>query len=96
MTPEDAIEQVVDAESFLRFVEALESDRRNEIKKAQVSPTSPYSRGHNGWENGTIEGFLEAARAWAQDSKFSVHDWSSASAMWRGFAKFLLAGKSYE
>jgi hypothetical protein len=95
MTPEHAIEQVADAESFLRFVEALESDRRD-IKKEQLSPTSPYSPGRNGWENGTIEGFLEAARAWAQDSKFSSQDWSSASGMWRGFAEFLLAGKFYE
>jgi len=96
MTLQQAIEQVVDAESFLRFVEALEADRRDEIKKEQVSATSPYSPGHNGWENGTIEGFLESARAWAQDSKFGRQDWSSASGMWRGFAEFLLAGKFYE
>jgi len=45
MTPEDAIEHVRDAESFLRFVEALEADRREELEKEKVSPSLPYSQG---------------------------------------------------
>lgn len=68
----DLIKRVLDAvrdeESFLRFLEALAADRANEVEKEKTDPSPPYSPGANGWENGTIETFLEAAAEWGRAS----------------------------
>ena len=70
--PFDLLEQVTDRESFLAFVRALAADREDEVAKEQVQPSSPYGPGANGWENATIEAFLEAALAWAHDFFFQA------------------------
>ena len=50
---------VHDRRTLLEFVKALIADRE-EVAKGAVSPSLPYGRGANGWENGSIEAFLEA------------------------------------
>ncbi len=50
--------------------------------------------GANGWENSTIEAFLEAAVACAIDSRNKSGHAPEPS--WREFAGFLLGGKIYE
>ena len=65
----ELLDAVQDQRSFLEFVKALIADREDEVAKERLSPSSPYGPGANGWENGTIEDFLEAATGWAEDSE---------------------------
>jgi len=89
-------EEVSDEESFIRFVVALAEDWEDERKKEASHPSSPYGPGANGWENGTIGAFLEAASAWAQASKGGTQFYSPPANVWRRFAQILHAGKFYE
>jgi hypothetical protein len=91
-----AVEAVNDSESFLAFVRELIADRVDEVKKEKVNPSSPYGPGANGWENGTIETFLEAAVAWAESTNFGERQHPSAQNPWHKFALFLYLGKIYE
>jgi|SRR6056297_1627869 len=92
---DDLLEQVHDRESFLAFARALANDREDEVRKERKSPSAPYSRGCNGWENGSIETFLDAAIAWTEDSIGLATELPMEPA-WKSFAKFLYAGKFYE
>ncbi len=91
----ELLDAVEDQRSFLEFVKALIADREDEVAKERLSPSSPYGAGANGWENGTIEAFLEAATAWAEDSNFGQNQGLSDNP-WRRFAVFLYCGKIYE
>lgn len=64
-----ALDAVCDEESFVRFLEALGADWEDEAAKEKLNPSSPYGPGANGWENGTIGAFLEAAAEWGRASK---------------------------
>jgi hypothetical protein len=76
---------VTDRDSFLAFVRALAEDRRMSVAAERASPISPYGADAGGWENVTIETFLEAALAWAEDSRrFPVEP------SWQAFATFLV------
>lgn len=89
------LDAVCDEESFVTFVSALGADRANEVKKENDKPSSPYGHGANGWENGRIETFLEAAAAWAEDWKKSPQ-YRTPTNPWKRCAEILFAGKSYE
>ena len=91
----DLLDEVKDRESFLTFVRALYQDREEEVKYEKINPSPPYSPGANGWENGSIESFLEAAVACTEDSLGSEHE-MPAEPQWQAFANFLMAGKVYE
>jgi hypothetical protein len=97
----DLAEKVDDKESFLAFVRELIKDRENAVKKERKNPSSPYGADAGGWENATIEGYLESAVAWAEDSQFGSkmafpeYELSNVSE-WRIFAAFLMAGRVYE
>jgi hypothetical protein len=83
--------------SFLAFVLALAADREDEERKERIHPSSPYGPGANGWENGRIETFLDAAAAWGgATSAITGEPMLSDAPSWRSFALFLLAGKHYE
>ena len=86
-------EAVCDENSFISFLEALSADRADEVRKEHDHPSSPYGPGENGWENSTIENYLESAAAWAKD-------WKEKQPLptnpWKCCAQILLAGKSYE
>jgi hypothetical protein len=92
-TPETLVEQVVDEASFLRFLAALRDDWADERARERAHPSPPYGSGANGWENGTIGDFLDAAVHWAQADK--AH-WAEQENSWRRAADILLAGKFYE
>ena len=96
MNPDELYSRVVDRDSFLEFAEALRHDREAEVKAEESSPSSPYSSGANGWENGSIEAFLEAGVAWARDSGWGSEPEADAANPWKLFAGFLNAGKFYE
>jgi hypothetical protein len=87
---------VCDQHTFLAFVRALVADLEDEVAKERAKPSPPYSRGANGWENGTIEAFLDAAASWAEDSEFGKRQGLAEDNPWRQFAIFLYCGKIYE
>ncbi len=93
-------EKVTDEKSFISFLRSLEQDRANEIEKEKRKPSSPYGPGANGWENGTIKTFLDAAVAWAeatvetQPSK--LNQYKKPDNPWTRCAQILLMGKLYE
>ena len=89
------LDAVHDEDTFVTFVAALAADRGDEVKKEHVSHSSPYRPGANGWENGTIETYLQSAAAWAVDWKKSPQYRAPANP-WRRCAEILYAGKSYE
>jgi hypothetical protein len=92
----EQLEHISDQESFLAFVRALTQDRRSAAQAESKDAASPYGPDVGGWENTSIDSFLEAAIAWAEDSNFgSKQDLSSVS-LWRKFAVFLYCGKIYE
>ncbi len=51
--------------------------------------------GHD-WENTTIEDFLSAALAWAEDSNMGMTQGLPEEPTWRTFVVFLYSGKIYE
>ena len=94
-TLQGKLDAVCDEESFVAFVSALAADRADEVAKEKAKPSSPHGPGANGWENASIEAFLEAAAAWAEDWKGSPQYRSPANP-WKRCAEILYAGKSYE
>lgn len=86
----DLCEAVHDEATFIVFLSALMADFQKSQKIEAAKPSSPYGPAANGWENTTIDGFLEAATAWAHAS--SQKDENS----WRRVANILYAGKIYE
>jgi hypothetical protein len=55
--------------------------------------------GANGWQHWSIENFLEAAAAWAEDSKDGMPlqpGWQKAENPWKRCAEILYMGKHYE
>ncbi|MEW8439690.1 MAG: hypothetical protein AB2689_16200 [Candidatus Thiodiazotropha taylori] len=94
-------EKVEDQESFLVFVRELVKDRERAVNKENENPSPPYGPDAGGWENTSIESYLEGAIAWAEDSQFgskmAFPDYEIKSVSeWRKFAAFLMAGRVYE
>ncbi len=87
------LDRVKDQESFLEFARALQTDKEDEDRKEK--PANPYSHGWNGWVNNTIDGFLESAIAWSEDSNFG-NNIENTKNPWKKFALFLYGGKIYE
>jgi hypothetical protein len=87
---------VVDDEaSFLAFVRALEADRRLAAAIEHQYPQAGNAA--RGWQNATIEQFLECAIAWAEASEFGRRgSLGNRASPWRRMAEFLHAGKVYE
>ena len=85
-------ESVSDEKSFLAFVAALQKDREFAAAAEMAYPGS--DRG--GWENVTLESFLEAAHAWAEGSDFGARQGLKDASPWKKFAIFLYCGKIYE
>ena len=86
-------DSVSDEATFLEFVNALRQDRLAEDREGEIDSSG---RGKNGWQNHTIEAFLEAALAWAEDSGFGEKQGLTEASPWRKAAVFLLCGKIYE
>lgn len=86
----DLCEAVYDETTFIVFLNALLVDFQQSRKIEAGTPSSPYSAAAKGWENTTIDGFLEAAVAWAHDAPPKDEN------PWRRAANILYAGKIYE
>jgi hypothetical protein len=91
----ELLDRVVDRATFLDFVQALIEDREDEVQKEREQPSSPCGSGANGWQNGTIEAFLDASLRWAEDSSDN-EDGLPEQPSWQAFADFLYCGKIYE
>ena len=90
-------DEVVDEASFARFLLLLAQDREEVQEKERLAASSPYGPDAHGWENGTIETFLDAAHACWNDNieahgSIGVH----SSNPWTRAAHILLRGKFYE
>lgn len=94
--PSDLLDEVNDQESFLRFVRALIEDRLEDEAKEQLQPSSSWGSGANGWKNGSVVAFLEAATRWAEDSDMGERQGLPPGPSWKAFAVFLYCGKIYE
>jgi hypothetical protein len=98
---ETAYDLVADEQTFLRFVEALAEDRRTAVRLEAERKSSPFGPDAGGWENTTIEDFLGAGLAWAEDTQFGTSmtfkelELSDASP-WKRMAAFLMAARVYE
>lgn len=92
----ELLDKVNDAPSFLAFARALSEDRLASIKEESIRPSSPYGPEALGWENITIEAFLNCAISWAEASNFGLSQGISPDNHWKQFAVFLYCGKIYE
>jgi hypothetical protein len=92
----EALEHVHDRSSFFDFVRALIADREASVAQERQNPSGPYGPDAGGWENITIEGFLEAALAWAESTSMGVTQGLPEEPSWQAFAVFLYCGKIYE
>jgi hypothetical protein len=90
------LERVNSEESLLAFIVALAKDRRQAVVAERENPTSTYGPDEGGWENTSIEDFLEAAAAWAESTNFGLTEGLAADNLWKRFAVFLYLGKIYE
>jgi len=93
MEPDPNPDTVHDEQSFLEFVRTLAADRR----LADLDGRPAIYAAPRGWQNDTIEQFLESAVSWAEDSGFGrTQGLSEDASPWRRFAVFLYSGKIYE
>jgi hypothetical protein len=88
----EMIDRVDSKESFLEFVAALRADLEASLAEERVHPSSGYGPAARDWENPSLDRFLEAMQAWAEDTGERV----PSQASWRTFAKMLYAAKHYE
>ena len=95
MDSHELLRLVSDEKSFLAFVEALRKERGLDAAEERVKPSSAYGPTQRGWENVTIEAFLEAACAWAEDANFGEAQKLRDFSLWKKFATFLYMGKIY-
>ncbi len=94
--PFDILDTVCDRESFVAFVKALGKDFADQIEKEQVNPSPLYGPGANGWENGRIDTFLDAASAWADAVSDRLGAFEKRDNPWWICAHILYMGKIYE
>ena len=86
------LDAVTDEQTFLAFVRALTEDRIAAAGRSDADDMSST----DGWQNDTIESFLEAAQAWAEDSAFGADQGLDPASPWKKFATFLYCGRIYE
>ena len=88
----ERLKLVIDESTFLEFVSALANERR----AAEAGIIDDFGRSRNGWENHSIEEFLDAGVAWADASNFGAKQGLANAPPWKIFATFLYCGKIYE
>ncbi|MBS4088974.1 DUF7660 family protein [Pseudomonas rustica] len=93
---DELLERVTDEQSFTEFVAALGADFSRERALEEATASTPYEAGASGWENGSVDTFLDAAAAWAVATSRNAQADAAVSNVWRRCAAILLAGKFYE
>ena len=91
------LDDVKDKESFATFVSALIEDCEQAQKLQKENPDYWRWGAPNGWQNGTIESFLDAALAGSQSPANEERiEKLARENPWKCFANFLYLGKIYE
>jgi hypothetical protein len=96
---EAILEAVHDEQSFLLFIQALAADWDDECQQELATPSWPYCSGANGWENGTIGSYLDAAASWGLSSICglpALAEYEKPDNPWKRAAEILYMGKIYE
>ena len=91
-----SLDSVSDLNSFLSFARLLAADRAASVRAEASSSSHPVGPAAGGWENTSIESFLEAAISWATDTEMGLLQGISSGNPWKRFATFLYCGKIYE
>jgi len=95
----ELLDRAEDQASFFRFVEALIEDRADSVRREAAGRKTrvPAEAEDGGWQNSTIESFLDAGLAWARATYMgrNPHELGQPPS-WRHFASFLYSGKIYE
>lgn len=87
---------VCDEDTFVRFLNALATDRADEVEAEKNTPAPSCGPGDSGWANGTIEAFLECAAAWAIATRNGLPHYEKPENSWKRCADILMMGKVYE
>lgn len=90
------LKQVKDEASFIAFINALASDFEEELEIERSKPSTPYSSGALGWQNGSIDAMLGAAAAWGHSTSLNPSNRRTEQNAWYRCAHILYAGKFYE
>jgi len=93
MSLEELLDEVVDRDTFLAFVEALRAEREEAERMELAEPDRYRLGGAMNWQNGDISTFLDAALNYFEPSPGHQPEDSPS---WRMFAEFLYFGKIYE
>lgn len=93
---QDALDRVVDEQSFIDFLHALAGDWTAAFDSDAENPWRPHSSPASEWRNGSIGSFFDAAAAWADASKNGLRFYTVPTNPWRRAADILRAGKEYE
>jgi hypothetical protein len=93
MTPEEALDDVKDRESFVAFVHALAAERAEAEEIERQDPKTYVLDGAFNWKNGDIASFLFACLDYFTDKPFHQPE---REPNWRMFADFLYCGKIIE
>ena len=91
-----AAQSVTDEASFVAFLRLMPADWHDEARGEAEAPSRPYSPGANGWANGTIGQFIDAAASWADDTSTRTAPTSTAAEAWRRAAMIVLMAAFYE
>lgn len=89
-------DDVNDERSFIEFLVALGKDREQSNPAEQATSDSPSGSQGSGWENSTIESFLDAAVAWAAATESGTEYYSRPDNPWTRMAQILHSGKFHE
>jgi hypothetical protein len=96
MHPAASPDSVTDLPTFLEFVRHLTAERVAAVRAEQARASHPAGPDAGGWENTSIEAFLEAATSWAEATNMGLTQGLSPDNPWKQFAVFLYCGKIYE
>jgi hypothetical protein len=93
-----ALDSVCDEETSLRFLLAVRDPREVSAAQERETPSSPYGPDAMGWENTTIERYLDTAVRWARASSngLPLADYKPPSNPWRRIADILHPAIGYE
>lgn len=90
----ELLEKVVDRKTFVDFVVALIKDRQEFENLYKLNPEKYKWSAPLGWENGSIDTYLDGALACFEDGKWKEE--CPDEITWRKMAEFLYGGKIYE
>jgi hypothetical protein len=90
----ELLEEVKNRETFVAFVSALIKNRCDADELRQQNPEKYKWSSVLGWENGSIDTYLDAALSCFEDGK--RQDDKPEEITWKKFAEFLYGGKIYE